>query len=335
MHAPMAMMSKTHDKNKKQHPRSWNPSNFPYETDYNDHFETPLVAYQDVQPIIDWIAASATASSGKSLDESISTGAKNSLTLYDPYYCNGRTLSLLRDGLGYSQVIHERRDFYRDIRHNQVPRHDLFITNPPYSDQHKIQCLQFCFQQLRTNHIPFLLLMPAYVATKSYYRNCLLQQQQHASSSSSFSDVVYLIPQQSYRYEHPEHTGKDTSPFDSLWFCGIGQHRVEALQNYWLTTTAQHNNKPTLAISLTELEQTHRVISFANRPNPRQRRKKQQQQQQTKQPSSPLSTTTSAATTATKIPKDPQSLRTANPKKQPRKMSKYRDVHGNRKRKRF
>ena len=27
---------------------TWKPTNYDYETDYNDHFETPLVAYEDV-----------------------------------------------------------------------------------------------------------------------------------------------------------------------------------------------------------------------------------------------------------------------------------------------
>jgi hypothetical protein len=144
---------------------------------------------------------------------------------------------------------------------------------------------------------------------------------------------VYLIPQQSYRYEHPEHTGKDTTPFDSLWFCGIGQHRVQALQKYW-KKTMQHNNKPMLAISLTELEQKYRVISFNNRPNPRQRRKKQRQKQQLISLSTTSQGIATTKTTTKTIPKDSERLHPAN-KKQPRKMSKYRDEEGNRKRKRF
>lgn len=126
---------------------------FPYKVDYNDHFETPEVAYRDILPLLDFV-------SGKSRVEH---------SIYDPYYCNGRFKTLMKE-LGFSNVIHECRDFYKDIDKNQVPNHDTLITNPPYSDQHKEKCLEFVLEQLRSKGRPFFVLMPNYVAAREYYR---------------------------------------------------------------------------------------------------------------------------------------------------------------------
>lgn len=94
---------------------------FPYETDYCDHFETPQKAYDDIAPLLDILTTT--------------TSDRSEVTLYDPYYCDGRAGKLLRR-LGF-QVQHERRDFYKDINDGKVPHHDILVTNPPFSDQHK------------------------------------------------------------------------------------------------------------------------------------------------------------------------------------------------------
>lgn len=319
----------------------WSASEYPYETDYNDHFETPLLAYQDTKPLIDWLIAllnndgvespnsgshdeettstisherianssgmnkknrhnSPSPPRARESTESVPVAITTDVTLYDPYYCNGRTTVLLRE-LGFSNVFHEKRDFYADIEGGKVPEHGILITNPPYSDTHKKRCLDYCFEQLRgmsernaetktncsRNKTPFLLLMPAYTASKQYYRDCLLGPQSQTSSSSEASsqqaseDVVYLVPSAPYHYEHPQNTGKEKSPFDSLWFCGIGKERVAAFKHFWESlpqTTANHHHQrlPALATSLAEL-QAMNVISFQNRPNPRNRGKKRKQ----------------------------------------------------------
>ena len=259
----------------------WNPSDFPYPVDYNDCFETPLQAYQDVQPLIDWLAAAAgPASASREGDDE--SGVKpahdaagghqpGSICLYDPYYCNGRTALLLREHLGYTNVIHEKRDFYADIRHQTVPPHEILITNPPYSDTHKTKCLDFCFQRLRSSaRTPFLLLMPAYTASKQYFRNFLLQN--GVKHDADEDEVVYIIPGQEYQYDHPENTGKEESPFASLWFCGIGRDRVQALRTF-LSSNGAGGWPCRVAFSLADLN-AQNVVSLQNRPNPRQRRKR-------------------------------------------------------------
>ena len=149
---------------------------FPYEINYNDHFETPLIAYQDLRPMLKWIQSKMRTKQGKDQGggkEGESEGqtsychenkhTEKPFTLYDPYYCNGRTKILLKQ-LGFDHVVHEKRDFYKDIEQEQIPVHDVLITNPPYSDEHKQQCLAHCLSQPNQ---AFCLLMPNYVACRN------------------------------------------------------------------------------------------------------------------------------------------------------------------------
>jgi hypothetical protein len=293
-------------------PIGWNASDFPYATDYNDHFETPLAAYQDVAPIIDWL------SSGDGCERSRS---RSEVVLYDPYYCHGRTAVLLKE-LGYERIVHEKRDFYQDIRNGQIPDYDVLITNPPYSENHKKRCLDFCLlRQQQQKSKPFLLLMPDYTASKEYFRQCLSaaasQQQQQTRT------IVYLVPRQSYHYEHPEGTGKLSPPFKSLWFCGVPVDRVTRLRTFWGSLPGP---KPALLTSLDELE-SKQVVSFQNRPSPRQRRKRKfgagindEKVHKSNDESS------------SKLTEESHKISSSNEKK---KKSKYRDEQGKRTKKRF
>lgn len=84
-------------------------------------------------------------------------------------YCAGRTPRLLRQ-LGFPKVEHSNQDFYKLVRENQQPKHDVLVTNPPYSGDHKKRCLEYC----RASGKPWFLLVPNYVATKDYYRLAVL-----------------------------------------------------------------------------------------------------------------------------------------------------------------
>jgi hypothetical protein len=229
---------------KKQRHASWQPD-FPYKAEYNDHFETPFRAYQDIQPIIDLILQSE-------------SNTNNSTILYDPYYCNGQTKKHLQN-LGYTNIVHEKRDFYKDIRLGRVPDYAVLITNPPYSDQHKIKCLEFCFSQTQKSK-PFLILLPAYVAARTYYTKLLL---------NAAEPLLYILPNVPYHYTHPQGTGHDTSPFVSCWFCGnlSQQVRDTILGNTdWKSTTIR-------VLTLAQLHELD-IISIKKRPNPKQRQKR-------------------------------------------------------------
>ena len=274
---------------------SWKSCLLPYETDYNDHFETPETAYRDILPLIDCLKAK-----------------RGSHRLYDPFYCNGRTAVLL-NGLGFSQVIHECRDFYKDVDNGSVPVHDTLITNPPYSDDHKERCLSFALEQLRAKGRPFFILMPNYVAARDYYRRL------HLANPSA--GIVYVIPSPPYEYDHPEGTGHTTSPFDSIWYCGIGADRVENAEKSWTKYWDDNGNarhRPRLITSLNELESL-KAIPTAKRPNPRQRKRRRKQIEADKVPGVDAP---GAATNST-------------PQNKNHKKSRYRNEKGERKRRRF
>lgn len=78
-----------------------------YEVDYNDHFETPFIAYDDIALILNDLATKL----GKD---------KADLVIYDPYYCKGQMIDHLRQ-LGYLQIINENKDFYREIKRGTIP----------------------------------------------------------------------------------------------------------------------------------------------------------------------------------------------------------------------
>jgi len=228
-------------KSKKPKKPEWDPSDFPYETDYNDHFETPLRAYRDIAPLL-----SALFPSRKP-------------TIYDPYYCDGACLRNLAS-LGFRDVKNEKRDFYVDLEAGTTPSCDVLVTNPPYSSGHKERCVRFACEKLREDGTPFFLLLPNYAATKSYLRDLLVEKN---------GDVVYVVPSEPYQYQHPENTGHDQSPFTSLWFCGIGKGRMELVQKAF---RENNQNGARLVTSFQELGGMG-VVSTKKRMNPKQRRR--------------------------------------------------------------
>ena len=283
--------------------RRWNP-HFEYKVDYNDHFETPLVAYEDILPLLD----------------SSTSKKRTNHVLYDPYFCDGRTAILLRQ-LGFDKVVHEKRDFYRDVSNNKIPLHDTLLTNPPYSDTHKEKCLEICIRQFREKKRPFFLLMPNYVAARNYYRRIL---------GSNMEDVAYLIPSGPYEYDHPEGTGHEIPPFASLWFCGMGKDKIEHFKRSWESSESSKMRKrrTTFATSLEELGKLG-VIPTERRPNPRQRKKRRAQKDgqscdrgKGKVHDEKAIRTSKANETSSKISKA-------------KKHSRYRDKNGNRTKKRF
>jgi hypothetical protein len=162
---------------------------FPYPTDYNDHFETPARAYEDILPLMECVVVG---------------NRKAEATIYDPYYCAGRAATLLNNLFQQRRlqqsirIQHEKRDFYRDIQMTTVPQYDILVTNPPYSSNHKERCLDYAVHQLKQYGQPYFLLMPNYVATKEYYRKLVLDNDR--------IQTYYVVPSSTspYEYDHPE-----------------------------------------------------------------------------------------------------------------------------------
>ena len=78
------MMMKNSNNNKKRSREEIDSSSWAFEVDYNDHFETPKKAYEDLLPFLSAISKHCTAAP-KNL---------NDLIVYDPYYCKGSVVSL-------------------------------------------------------------------------------------------------------------------------------------------------------------------------------------------------------------------------------------------------
>jgi len=135
--------------------------------------------------------------------------------IYDPFYCNGAVVKHL-NSLGFNTVKHKNRDFYADVKNNTIPEHDVLVTNPPYSGDSKERVLEFCAASSKT----WMLLLPNYVATKEYFTQTMDKHD---------LKPVFVVPTESYVYEHPQGTGKDAPPFYSLWYCGLNEASDSAL----------------------------------------------------------------------------------------------------------
>ena len=96
-----------------------------FSAEYNDQFETPLQAYEDLYLLLEYYRRQ-------------SNKDKSQFIIYDPYFCQGvkanfninyllihnkllgnmkRHLAIL----GYTNVLNNNRDFYRDIETNSLP----------------------------------------------------------------------------------------------------------------------------------------------------------------------------------------------------------------------
>jgi hypothetical protein len=100
---------------------------------------------------------------------------------------------------------------------------------------------------------------------------------------------VFVAPSSSqpYEYDHPERTGKETPPFQSVWFCGLsdgssdtGVTTMAAIKDGFVKYHSKHCKgdkriMPRIASSLQELIRIGGV-SGEKRKNPRQRKKMRQ-----------------------------------------------------------
>ena len=131
-----------------------------FEVDPDDHCETSPEAHKNVVNFLAKIAERV----GKKPSE---------LVIYDPYYCAGGTKRSFKT-LGFENVINENVDFYDVIDRDEIPPHDVLVTNPPYSADHVERCLTFAAENLEKHKRPYFLLLPSYVVNKPYYVDALL-----------------------------------------------------------------------------------------------------------------------------------------------------------------
>jgi hypothetical protein len=179
------------------------PGSFPYEIDAADHAETPLVAYEDVAPVLRGLA--------KHLSKQPAD-----LRIWDPFYCTGAAAKRLAS-VGFPSVHHRCEDFHAIVAAggDALPEHDVLVTNPPYSAEH----LQKLFEHCAGSGKAWALLLPWFVVRKSWFR---------AYAAGSEEDrVAFLCPEKRYFFQPPKamvEEGRDrvTAPFDTFWYLHMG-----------------------------------------------------------------------------------------------------------------
>ena len=186
---------------------------FPYPTNSDDHCETPLQSYEDIFPILN------------ALQKSIGDRGKDSLQIYDPYFCDGSVIKHL-SSLGYNNVYNKKEDCYAVWEVNNEPQYDVFITNPPYSEDH-IEKLMIQVSSPSFGSKPWLLLMPQYVHKKEYYIDATTKNQTRPINP------FYIVPKKRYVYKPPANfrekkdsdVHKKSSPFVSMWYIWGGSEK--------------------------------------------------------------------------------------------------------------
>lgn len=172
-------------------------------------------------------------------------------------FCAGRTPRLLAK-LGFPKVEHHNQDFYEVIRNNRQPQHDVLVTNPPYSGDHKKRCLEYC----KASGKPWFLLVPNYVATKDYYRLAVL-----GPAAGAGGEPFYVVPETKYSFDHPEGTGHADSPFSGVWYVHCGSHTSAVFEGL----SAEKRGGVSVLRSLDELSRIG-AVKTERRLNPRQRK---------------------------------------------------------------
>lgn len=176
---------------------------YPYETNDDDHCESPLEAYKHISMILELISQRIHKS-------------KEDLVIYDPFFCEGSVVNHLHT-LGFHSVYNRKEDFYKMQELDKIPYYDVLLTNPPYSEDHMQRLLEFCVSSEK----PWLLLLPNYVYTKDYYSQTLST---HEIQKSTF----FLCPFKRYLYTTPKgrrqsKSNKYTAPFPTFWYCNLPQ----------------------------------------------------------------------------------------------------------------
>ena len=89
----------------------------PFTVHPDDHCETPAAAYDDILPVLQWLA---TALNKPALQ----------LRIYDPYFCAGSVVQKLT-ALSFPNVYNVNEDFYQVQSGGRCPDFDVLLTNPP------------------------------------------------------------------------------------------------------------------------------------------------------------------------------------------------------------
>lgn len=210
---------------------------YPFPTDFCDHFESPKRAYEDVAPVL----------------AALTVKPRAEMRLYDPYYCAGAAKRHLQ-ALGFSSVKNDKLDFYASDAYQNPSRctHDILVTNPPFSDDHKERCLRWALATKK----PFALLLPAYVVDRRWFRE-----------ACGDARPFFVAPAESYGFDHPLGVGAAASPFFSVWVVGTG---TGAAATAAVRASLGGTN---ILVDVDALRRAGHVRTEAKRPSSKKRRK--------------------------------------------------------------
>ena len=250
-----------------------------FATEYGDHFETPARAFADIAPVLFAVAGENRRArlrndqrrrdehsepACRSSDADPDADAVAELRIYDPYFCQGGMRAALAAELGcpLNNIINQNADFYAVAAAGRLPAHDVLVTNPPYSAEHKQRLLAHILREWElaadagaggsaagerssgeaASARPFLLLLPAWLAGTDYWRQFVRSSiglcrgageqsggsgvRRSRSSPEARAGIFYVAPRERYTFAHPQATGHATSPFHAVWF--IGGWRTDA-----------------------------------------------------------------------------------------------------------
>jgi hypothetical protein len=238
---------------------------FPFETDPDDHCESPLDAYEHILPLLQSYERQIMLrrrNNKKAREEEAGAAPSaeggrgdRGLSIYDPYYCNGQVARHLAS-LGFPSVYNRKEDCYavwadlaaRRQQQQQlsgvarpssaspavassVPwSYDVLVTNPPYSGDHIERLLRHVTRSERNggrgSSRPWMLLLPAHVHKWDSYRDL---------TEGVGQRPIYIVPHRRYVYRVPSKfrpkrgasdTHKKSSPFPSCWYLWGGTQEV-------------------------------------------------------------------------------------------------------------
>jgi len=251
----------------------------PFDAEPEDHCETPLEAFRDVEPLL----FALTQRLGR---------AKGELAIYDPFFCEGSMKQHL-GVLGFANVRNERKDFYAELRAGRIPAHDVLVTNPPFSGDHIQRTLRFAASGNECR--PYFLLLPNFVCRKRDF-----------TEATTAAPPGFLIPRRRYTFWSPgrgrstgppvggagqrslggaslDSPGKPlaTAPFDCLWYVNLGPWHAE-LSKWFAKKCRKLGGACRWAGSVAELPEDVRPKRTVKRPNPKARKRSRLQSRESR-----------------------------------------------------
>lgn len=159
-----------------------------------DDRETPFRALADLLPIL------------SALGNIYCQSNLLQLSIYDPYYCNGRIKIHLENlGLNSNLIQNEPTDCYAAQKNGKVKPFDILLSNPPYSGDHIRRCIHYSVKCQK----PWALLLPSNVIHRSWFVEEIKD-----------SSILYVAPHSRYEFEVGT-TSQSHVPLVTMWFIGF------------------------------------------------------------------------------------------------------------------